>query len=59
MEPFDLVTPGTTPADPAAAADLTGSLGQAGATWWAECLWEDLESAGPMIRRTEQGPPRG
>ena len=58
-EPFDLVMSGTTPASPAAAADLTGSLGQAGATWWAECLWEDLESAGPMIRRTEQGPPRG
>ena len=58
-EPFNLVMSGTTPAGPAAAADLTGSLGQAGATWWAECLWEDLESAGPMIRRTEQGPPRG
>ena len=37
-EPFDLVMSGTTPARPAAAADLTGSLGQAGATWWAECL---------------------
>ncbi len=58
-EPFDLVMSGTTPAGPAAAADLTGSLGQAGATWWAECLWGDLESARPMIRRTEQGPPRG
>jgi alkanesulfonate monooxygenase SsuD/methylene tetrahydromethanopterin reductase-like flavin-dependent oxidoreductase (luciferase family) len=58
-EPFDLVISGTTPAGPAAAADLAGSLGQAGATWWAECLWGDLESAGPMIRRTEQGPPRG
>jgi hypothetical protein len=49
---------GMTPGDPAAAADLTGPLAQAGATWWAECRWDDLESAGPMIRRTEQGPPR-
>ena len=58
-EPFDLVVWGRAWPGLAVAADLTGSLGQAGATWWAECLWEDLESAGPMIRRTEQGPPRG
>jgi len=43
---------GTSPADPAA-ADLVGSLGQAGATWWAECLWDDLERAEPMMRRVE------
>jgi len=56
-EPFDLVMSGTSPADPAAAADLVGPLGQAGATWWAECLWDDLERAEPMVRRVEQGPP--
>ena len=55
-EPFDLVMSGTTPAGPAAAADLAGSLGQPGTTWWAGCLWGDLESAGPIIRRTERGP---
>jgi hypothetical protein len=48
---------GTSPADPAAAADLVGPLEQAGATWWAECLWEDLQRAEPMVRRVEQGPP--
>jgi len=57
-EPFDLVMSGMTPGDPAAAADLTGPLSQAGATWWAENRWDDLERAAPMIRRTEQGPPR-
>jgi len=56
-EPFDLVMFGASPVSPAAAADLAGSLGEAGATWWAECRWDDLESAGPMILRVEQGPP--
>jgi hypothetical protein len=26
-------------------------------TWWAECIWDDLERAEPMVRRVEQGPP--
>jgi hypothetical protein len=59
-EPFDLVMFGASPVSPAAAADLAGSLGEAGATWWAECRWnDDLESADPMILRVEQGPPPG
>ncbi len=57
-KPFDLVMSGMSPADPAAAADLLGSLAQAGATWWAESKWDDLESADPMLRRADQGPPR-
>jgi alkanesulfonate monooxygenase SsuD/methylene tetrahydromethanopterin reductase-like flavin-dependent oxidoreductase (luciferase family) len=57
--PFDLVMCAMSPASPAAAADLAGELAEAGATWWAECQWDDLESAAPMIRRVEQGPPRG
>jgi alkanesulfonate monooxygenase SsuD/methylene tetrahydromethanopterin reductase-like flavin-dependent oxidoreductase (luciferase family) len=57
-EPFDLVVSGTSPAAPAAAADLTGPLAAAGATWWAECMWDDLERAEPMVRRVDQGPPR-
>jgi alkanesulfonate monooxygenase SsuD/methylene tetrahydromethanopterin reductase-like flavin-dependent oxidoreductase (luciferase family) len=32
---------------------------EAGATWWAECDWNTLESAAPMLRRADQGPPRG
>jgi len=56
-EPFDLVLSGASPADPAAAADLVAPLAEAGATWWAECLWADLENAEPMVRRADLGPP--
>jgi alkanesulfonate monooxygenase SsuD/methylene tetrahydromethanopterin reductase-like flavin-dependent oxidoreductase (luciferase family) len=56
-EPFDLVMSGTSPAAAGAAADLTGPLAEAGATWWAECIWDDLERAEPMARRIDQGPP--
>jgi alkanesulfonate monooxygenase SsuD/methylene tetrahydromethanopterin reductase-like flavin-dependent oxidoreductase (luciferase family) len=56
-EPFDLVMSGTSPAPPAAAADLVGPLAEAGATWWAECIWDDLGRAEPMVRRVDQGPP--
>jgi alkanesulfonate monooxygenase SsuD/methylene tetrahydromethanopterin reductase-like flavin-dependent oxidoreductase (luciferase family) len=55
--PFDLVLSGPSPVDPAAAADLMCSLEQAGATWWAESRWDDLERAAPMLRRVDQGPP--
>jgi alkanesulfonate monooxygenase SsuD/methylene tetrahydromethanopterin reductase-like flavin-dependent oxidoreductase (luciferase family) len=57
-EPFDLLLCAMSPANLRAAADLAGSLAQAGATWWAECKWDDLESADPMFRRVDQGPPR-
>jgi alkanesulfonate monooxygenase SsuD/methylene tetrahydromethanopterin reductase-like flavin-dependent oxidoreductase (luciferase family) len=56
-EPFDLVMSGPSPAAPAAATDLVGPLAEAGATWWAECMWDDLERAEPMVRRVDQGPP--
>ena len=58
--PFDLAVGGTSPAGPGAAQDLFGSLGEAGATWWQECMpWDErLERAGPMLRRAEQGPTR-
>jgi hypothetical protein len=56
-EPFDLVVSGMSPVAPAAAADLVGPLAEAGATWWAECVWDDLERAEPMVRRVDQGPP--
>jgi len=57
-EPFDLVIRGTTPPDPAAAADLLAPLAAAGATWWEECAPDHLEQATPMFRRVDQGPPR-
>ena len=56
-EPFDLVIYGMSPAAPAAATDLVGPLAEAGATWWAECVWDDLERAEPMARRVDRGPP--
>ncbi len=56
-EPFDLVMSGPSPAAAAAATDLVGPLAEAGATWWAECMWDDLERAEPMVRRVDQGPP--
>ena len=56
-EPFDLVISGMSPAAPAAATDLVGSLAEAGATWWREGSWDDLERAEPMVRRVDQGPP--
>lgn len=46
-----------TPADPAAAVGLVEPLGEAGATWWKECRWDEPERADPMIRRAELGPP--
>jgi hypothetical protein len=49
---------GTSPADPAAAADRLGSLEHAGATWWQECNYDALESAEPVLRRADQDPPR-
>lgn len=55
-EPFDLVLWGTSPAGPAA-SDLMGPLAEAGATWWAEALWDDPSAAGPVLYRTDQGPP--
>jgi alkanesulfonate monooxygenase SsuD/methylene tetrahydromethanopterin reductase-like flavin-dependent oxidoreductase (luciferase family) len=57
-EPFDLVIRGTTPADPAAAADLVAPLAAVGATWWEECDPDHLEQAASMFRRVDQGPPR-
>lgn len=55
-EPFDLCVCGsTTPGD---AADRTGPLEQAGATWWQECRWNDeLERAKPMFERVAAGRP--
>jgi alkanesulfonate monooxygenase SsuD/methylene tetrahydromethanopterin reductase-like flavin-dependent oxidoreductase (luciferase family) len=56
-EPFDLVLWGASPAG-LAGAGLVGPLAEAGATWWAEALWDDPAAAGPVLRRTDQGPPR-
>jgi hypothetical protein len=54
---FDLIVSGSSA--PETAADVTGPLAEAGATWWQECAWdENLERVKPMLRRVEAGPPR-
>jgi alkanesulfonate monooxygenase SsuD/methylene tetrahydromethanopterin reductase-like flavin-dependent oxidoreductase (luciferase family) len=59
-EPFDLAIGGMSPDTPAATQDLFGSLEEAGATWWQECMpWDGrLDRAEPMLRRAECGPAR-
>ena len=59
--PFDLVAGGMSPAGTDAAHDLFGSLQEAGATWWQECMpWDErLDRVSPMLRRAEQGPAQG
>ena len=59
-KPFDIVIGGMSPAGPAAGQDLVGPLADLGITWWDERMpWgDDLERAGPILRRIEQGPPR-
>jgi alkanesulfonate monooxygenase SsuD/methylene tetrahydromethanopterin reductase-like flavin-dependent oxidoreductase (luciferase family) len=55
-EPFDLLISGAS--TPESAADVTGPVAEAGATWWQECGWgEHLEHVKPMLRRVEAGPP--
>jgi alkanesulfonate monooxygenase SsuD/methylene tetrahydromethanopterin reductase-like flavin-dependent oxidoreductase (luciferase family) len=56
--PFDIVIGGRSPGG-AAGRDLVGPLADLGITWWDERMpWgDDLEQAGPILRRIEQGPP--
>jgi alkanesulfonate monooxygenase SsuD/methylene tetrahydromethanopterin reductase-like flavin-dependent oxidoreductase (luciferase family) len=57
--PFDIVIGGMSPAG-TAGRDLVGPLADLGITWWDERMpWgDDLERAGPILRRIGQGPPR-
>lgn len=57
--PFDIVIGGMSPSGPAG-RDLVGPLAELGITWWDERMpWgDDLERAGPILHRIEQGPPR-
>ncbi len=63
-EPFEFVVGGVSPGDdPARARDLIGPLRDAGATWWDERRRQNDPDGGldrfePVLRRTEQGPPR-
>jgi alkanesulfonate monooxygenase SsuD/methylene tetrahydromethanopterin reductase-like flavin-dependent oxidoreductase (luciferase family) len=54
---FDVVVQGTSPADPALAADLVRPWIDAGATWWIEAAWQDATVAS-LRARLRAGPPR-
>jgi Luciferase-like monooxygenase len=55
-EPFEIVAQGSTPADPAAAAEIVRPWAEAGATWWIEADW-DAPSLDSVRRRIAAGPP--
>jgi alkanesulfonate monooxygenase SsuD/methylene tetrahydromethanopterin reductase-like flavin-dependent oxidoreductase (luciferase family) len=60
-KPFDVVVGGASPPGPAAGRDVVGPLADLGVTWWDERMpWDDsAERIEPILRRIEQGPPRG
>ena len=59
---FDVVAEGTTPADDAdAAAELVRPWREAGATWWLDADWSDMDPTRvreAAERRLAAGPPR-
>ncbi|NPV74809.1 MAG: LLM class flavin-dependent oxidoreductase [Anaerolineae bacterium] len=62
--PFDIVVEGETPGeDPAQAAAIVRPWQEAGATWWIEARWTELDAMrsgtgnAAIIKRIQQGPP--
>ena len=61
MDGYDIVAEGTTPADPAAAAEIVRPWADAGATWWIDADWSDMEPGrvrAAALERLRAGPPR-
>jgi len=57
--PFDVVIEGETDGlDPDSTRARLAPLAEAGATWWIESRWDERESAGTILARIRQGPPR-
>jgi alkanesulfonate monooxygenase SsuD/methylene tetrahydromethanopterin reductase-like flavin-dependent oxidoreductase (luciferase family) len=60
MDGFDVVAEGTTPADPHAAGALVRPWADAGANWWLEADWSDMDPVrvrAAALRRLTAGPP--
>lgn len=62
--PFDIVVEGETPGDdPARAAEIVNTWQEAGATWWIEARWSELDAmrtgsgGAAILKRIQQGPP--
>jgi alkanesulfonate monooxygenase SsuD/methylene tetrahydromethanopterin reductase-like flavin-dependent oxidoreductase (luciferase family) len=61
MEGYDVVAEGTSPSDPAAAGDVVRPWSDAGATWWLEADWSDIDPSrvrAAAEQRLTAGPPR-
>lgn len=57
---YDVIVEGTTPADRPAAADIVRPWAEAGATWWLEADWSDMDPdrvREAAVRRLTAGPP--
>jgi alkanesulfonate monooxygenase SsuD/methylene tetrahydromethanopterin reductase-like flavin-dependent oxidoreductase (luciferase family) len=58
--PFDIIVEGVTPGDPAEAGAAVRPWAEAGATWWIEADWNELNGPNPVEsarRRIIHGPP--
>ena len=60
MDGYDVVAEGTTPADAAAAAAIVRPWIDAGATWWIDADWSDMDPERvrtAALARLPAGPP--
>jgi alkanesulfonate monooxygenase SsuD/methylene tetrahydromethanopterin reductase-like flavin-dependent oxidoreductase (luciferase family) len=60
MDGYDVVAEGATPPDPAAAAEIVRPWAEAGATWWIDADWSEMDAArvsAAALERLRAGPP--
>ena len=60
MDGYDIVAEGTTPPDPASAGEMVRPWLEAGANWWIDADWSDMDPErvrAAAIRRLTAGPP--
>lgn len=60
MDGYDIVAEGTTPPDPAAAGAMVRPWLDAGATWWIDADWDDMDPErvrAAALTRLRAGPP--